>query len=584
MNLSLYTDYISASLAKGTLGANISVGIFALIGVFAVLGVYYGVMRGFSKSVIRLFTVAASAVCALLCVMGIYDIIITSALNPGSDVESLADLLNHYFPGFVDSLPNIFKPILAEMSAENSTVFVMMIVSVVIAPVLFIALFYLFKILSILLYELLAGLSGVISYGKGVVSTILGGVVGLAQGLLIAAVIIIPISGVCNVADYAKETLIDSNETPNSYLTQAYDIVDDLSDNPIFDVVDKFGGDIVFDKMITVDISGTKYNMGEECVDAVRILTDLLPIATPDFDWKNPTEEQKQALKNATVDLGNDELIASLSADAFRGMARCIRGNYINLGLSGASKTLLNDVMAVFATTTRDTVEGDISLFVDIYIIVCNRNLMESYVGGNAESIRDALTVKDENGVSGVDLILERLNAYDRAQPIVASFTKLSISTMMAASGMDATTEQLYEDVKVSVAPILEYNKSDFETEEDYRAAVTEGLNKAFEDNNLNVQDSIRESMVDYIAENYGDYEGEITDKQINDAILSYYSSYAENKDNLGDDEEEPTPEEGEEPTPEEDEEPTPEEGEETEPDGGEDVTPDGEEYLIPEA
>ena len=270
MNLSLYTDYISASLAKETLGANISVGIFALIGVFAILGVYYGVMRGFSKSVIRLFTVAASAVCALLCVMGIYDIIITSALNSGGDVESVADLINHYFPGFVDSLPNIFKPVRAEMSAENATIFAMMIISVVISPVLFIALFYLFKIVSILLYELLAGLSGVISYGKGVVSTILGGIVGLAQGLLIAAVIIIPISGVCNVADYARETLIDGNENPNAYLTQAYDIVDDLSDNPIFDVVDKFGGDIVFDKMITVDISGTKYNMGARLFDQLE--------------------------------------------------------------------------------------------------------------------------------------------------------------------------------------------------------------------------------------------------------------------------------------------------------------------------
>ena len=33
--------------------------------------------------------------------------------------------------------------------------------------------------------------------------------------------------------------------------------------------------------------------------------------------------------------------------------------------------------------------------------------------------------------------------------------------------------------------------------------------------------------MVDYIADNYGDHEGEITDKEINDALLSYYKAYA---------------------------------------------------------
>ena len=34
--------------------------------------------------------------------------------------------------------------------------------------------------------------------------------------------------------------------------------------------------------------------------------------------------------------------------------------------------------------------------------------------------------------------------------------------------------------------------------------------------------------MVDYIADNYGDHEGEITDKEINDALLSYYKAYAD--------------------------------------------------------
>ena len=595
MNLTVYTDYISASLAKGTLGANISVGIFALIGVFAVLGVYYGLMRGFSKSVVRIFTVAASAVCALICVMGISNIIVKTALGSGGEIETVEELLNKYFPGFVKGMPNVFKPLVAEMSAETATVFAMMVVAVLISPILLIAFFYLFKVLSMLIYELLSGLSGIISYGKGTVSTILGGVVGLAQGLLIAAVIIIPIRGVCGVAESAREPLIGERENPNAYLVQVYDIVDDVSDNPVFDLVDKFGGNTVFNKMITVKIADKKYNMGEECVDAVRILTDLLPLATPDFDWKNPTEEQKNALSTAIVDLGNDELIASLSADVMRGVARCIRGNYINLGLSGSSKVLMNDVMSVFATTTKDTVEGDMDLLIDIYIIICDRHLMDAYVNGNAESIRDALTNKDENGVSGIDLILERLNEYDRAEPIVTSFTKLSISNMMGSLGMDQTTEQLYEDVKGSVAPILEYNKSDFETEEEYRTAVSDSLNQAFIDNNLTVEESVKNSMVDYIAENYGDFEGEITDKEINDAILSYYKSYADNKDNLGTEEnpegdapeadggEEVTPEVGDLPDPEGGEEPQPEGGEEPQPEGGEEPQPEGGEEPQPE-
>ena len=42
------------------------------------------------------------------------------------------------------------------------------------------------------------------------------------------------------------------------------------------------------------------------------------------------------------------------------------------------------------------------------------------------------------------------------------------------------------------------------------------------------VDEETKKIMVDYIADNYGDHEGEITDKEINDALLSYYKSYAD--------------------------------------------------------
>ena len=84
-----YVEYITSSLAKGTIGANISVGIFALIGLCAVLGMYYGAVRGFSKSVIRLFVVGAAAVCAFLCVSAISNVIVTTATGNDGEVETV---------------------------------------------------------------------------------------------------------------------------------------------------------------------------------------------------------------------------------------------------------------------------------------------------------------------------------------------------------------------------------------------------------------------------------------------------------------------------------------------------------------
>ena len=523
-----FVEYINAVSAKDTIGAYISLGIFALIGVSALLGGYYGATRGFSKSVIRFFTIVASAICSLFAVTGISELIVKKAMADG-DSQSVDALLNNYFPGLTDSMPDMITPILGEMNSGTATIFVMMIVAIIITPVLFISFFYILKTLTFFVYSLLAGLTGAISYGKGIVSTLLGGAVGVIQGMFIAAVIIIPISGLCNVADEARGPLMDDVDTPNEYIETAYStVINDLADNPVFDLVDKFGGNAAYERMITVKINGEKIDMGDECVGAIKVLADILPIANKDFDWKHPSEDQKDAFATVVTDIEHNKLIASLASDVMRGMAAVIKNGTLNLGLSGAAKTLVDDVMTMFSTTNSDTIASDLDLLVDIYFIMCDRNMIDTLTSGDPEALRDVLTNKDENGDTAADVILDRLNAYDRAHPIITSFTKLSLSAMQGALGSEFDNEELYESVKNEMTNILNHNKSDFETEEEYKEAVSNDLDKALADNNLTVDEDTKQSMVDYIADNYGDFEGEITDKEINDALLSYYKSYAE--------------------------------------------------------
>ena len=522
-------DYVNASLGKGTIGSYISVGIFALIGACIILGVYYGAARGFSKSVIRLFTVGASAIGSLLAVMGISRLIVKYAVNNAGGEQKVDALLNSYFPGLVDSMPQLVKPMLSEIDASTAAIFVMMIVAIVLAPILFIALFYLLRFLTFPLYKLLAGLAGAISYGRGIVSIILGSAVGLIQGVLIAAAVIMPISGLCNVADEAKASLMGNGEEPNGYIELAYNtVINDLSDNPMFDLVDKYGGNMAYDAMTTVRINGEKKDMADECVDAVRVVVDILPIAKPGYDWVHPGQVQRDALNNAVVDIGESELLASLISDVVRGMSVSVRNGSFDLKLTGAAKVLVDDAMLMLSTSTKETIVDDLDLIVDVYFIACDHKLIDTLRSGDPNAVRDVLTVKGDDGKTTVDAILDRLNEYERAQVIVTSLTKLSLSMMQDALGFDEDTTEIYENVKEDMTTILNHNKSDFETEEEYKEQVSADLDQALANNNLNVDEETKKTMVDYIADNYGDHEGEITDKEINDALLSYYKAYAD--------------------------------------------------------
>lgn len=527
MNFAQYIDYINAAMASDTIGSKISLGIFAFMGVCAILGAYRGVMRGFSKSVIRLFTVGASAVCALFMVMWVSRGIVNSATVGGRE-QSVDGMLNSYFPGLVDSMPEMVKPILSEMDATTATVFIMMIVAMILAPIFFILFFYTLKLATMFLYQLLSGLSGAISYGRSIPSMIGGGVVGFIQGLGIAAVVIIPISGLCNIAADAREPLIGNSDQPNEYIEQAYEtVIDDLADNPVFDLIDNFGGSVAYEKMTTVRIYGEKIDMGQECVDAIKVLSNLLPFTETGFDWMHPTDEQRQTLENTIASIDDSDLITSLISDVLRGTAIAYRAGAIQVNVTGAAGALLDDLMLMLTTCTNETVSADLDVIVDVYFILCDHDMFDILTSGDPGAVRELLVSTGPDGKTTIDALLDRLNAYDRSAPIVTSLTKLSFTMMQEALGFDSDTTELYENVKDGINTVLTHNKSDFETEEEYKEAVYQDLDKALADNNLAVDEDIKQTMVDYIADNYGDHEGEITDKEINDALLSYYKAYA---------------------------------------------------------
>jgi hypothetical protein len=527
-------DYIKASIANGSIGSYISVGVFALIGLLALSGILFGAKRGFSKSVIRLVTVAASAIGSFYIVKWLLGVILENASKfTDGGTRSLEETLYAMDAEFESLIPAYLKMMLAEISSETALTIVMMIVALVLSPILLITIFQLLKGISYLIYNLLAGLTGAISYGKGVISTLFGAIVGLVQGLLVAAVIIFPISGLCGIAMDAKAPLLESSDTPNKYIENAYStVIDDLADNPVFDLVDKIGGNKLYKDMMTVKMNDSEIYMGDECLGFVKLGTDIVPLVEAGFDWKNPTPDQRKALERIVIDVGDDELVAALTSELMRGLAKTVQANKLTLGLNGATDTLVNDVMTMFATSTKDTIEGDLDVTVDVYFIMCDRSLFTSFDNSEHVDMNTLLTEKDANGDTIANAIIKRLNQYDRAQPIVASFTKISLTVMHGSGSFGEDADALYENVKGDIANALSHNKSDFETEEEYKEAVTSDVDKALAENNITLEADVKQDMVDYIADRYGDYEGEITDAEINDAILSYYDSYAKLKEN----------------------------------------------------
>lgn len=527
-----FIEYIQASLAKGTMGSMISVGVYALIGVFAVIGLLFGLKRGFSKTIIRFATIFLSAFGALFCTTGICRLIVNLTNKDGA--TSVDELIEAYFPGVMNSIPEMIRPLLEEMGTETATIFIMMGFCLVTTPLIFLALFYLFRAITFFLYMLLSGLVGAIEYRKGIASTIFGALFGALQGIVIASVILIPVSGLCGVLEVAKEPIMESSDEPNQMIVNAYDtVLNDLVDNPAFDTISNWGGKAAYESMVTVKINGNKLNMAEEVEGMLEMGVDALPLLTPSFNWTDPTNEQKEAFSKLLIDVDNNELVECLASDVMRGVAMCLDSGALQLPLDGPLKVLIEDILAIFKTSTKDNIVEDLDLVIDLYLIMCEDGILVAFNEGNENVLTELLSVKDESGNTPIDHIINRLNETERSKHVVGTLTKISLSLMQGALGMDEETEQLYEDVKNDLHTVLSHNKSDYETPEEYRDAIKNDLDATLEKNDLSISEDVREHMLDYIEENYSD-TSEITDDDINNAILSYYNSYANAKENRG--------------------------------------------------
>ena len=224
--------------------------------------------------------------------------------------------------------------------------------------------------------------------------------------------------------------------------------------------------------------------------------------------------------------MGEDDYTARVLAGVLRGSSKALANTISAFGLEAPYDALFTEAFAIFETSDESNVGADLDTMLHVYFILADNELLIYISENNTEGMKSKLTERIEDELI-VDNLIDTLQQNERTAPLVTLFTKLSVSIMADQLGLDEDTIQLYEGLKDDVNGVLALNRSDFDTEEEYKAEVNTQLSAALESNGILLEDDIVAGMTDYVAENYSEHT-EITDEMVNDAILSYYSSYVE--------------------------------------------------------
>ncbi len=386
--------------------------LLAMIAVLTVFGVLLGLMRGLRKSVMRVITIAAALVLAL---------IISGSLTPMVS-EYVLPLIDEEFLEILDSLPSVLPFVLG-----------------LVRPLAFVIVFF---ALTIVLWFVYFFLSIVLSpkaradeNGKKIPPKkrrLFGALVGGAQGFLVAAVLLTPLLGYFSLATDMMETVIESADPEDAMLEDVAPIYEDV----LLPIRKSFPVNTVtvvtkplFRSVSSFRLDGDKVNLEEELgifYSAIQRITSL-------SDSEGLGEKEVGAIREVMKLLEESTLFTSFATEAVAGMGEAWQNDeeFLSIGHPSIDEQidpLFDGLSTIFATTTKDTLAGDIDSFLDLLDLVVAYGLTE---GEGDDFFTKMTTPMPENGdKTFVTAALDVLDANPRMAPLRSGITAIGMSVV----------------------------------------------------------------------------------------------------------------------------------------------------------
>ncbi len=535
MDTPVNVENMTSGFSMDNFSGYISLAITIIAAFFILSGILFGLKRGFSRTVVRLLTVALSAVGAYFIAASLSGII--SGYAEGLTLMELVDkgiiFAAQVSGGLVIAIPDEIRNLISSFDAEISIYLVRLIVSLLLVPFVFVAVFLIFKLVSMIIYWIITAVAGLRKRRTKTASRLVGALVGAVQGALIAAVLLLPLSGFSTIVTECRALLTAEtvNEEKRAHNEEFFVYwLDDITSNPVLNIVGNIGGNSLFNNMTAIPAENEKVPLSTPVKTFASIYSELDTLGA--IDPMAPAPESQAALEGAVDVIGDDAYTATILAGLMRGVNNAVDNGALVIVAEEPMGSFIGSIVDVFQDSSKDNLEGDLDTILHVYFILANNGVLSSF--DNADNLRTALISKHEDGKTVIDYVVDELYLNPRTAHIVNSLTELSIKIMCESMGLSDDAQAVYQNVKGGVNEILAMNEADYATRDEYLDAVSVSLDTTLKANNINLDEGTLDTMSNYIADNYSDVS-EITDEDINRALLSYYGAYTDSGELPGD-------------------------------------------------
>ena len=501
----------------------ISIGLFAIIGLCVLVQAFSGLRKGALYQGIKSGATLLAAITAFILtevacnyIFGICDgKSVEEVLSSYDGVASTLGISN--FDDVKGVLGN-FKPLVFEYILA-------LVFSPLLAPIVFLLLFLVLN----LFFKLIAFIIRLVLHvrkGGGPTSRLIGVGIGIVHGFIFAAILLLPITVVGDLADTVITAEIEASG--DKELEAVYDEdVSKVTKSPALGAVKALGGKAVLNAFGTVKNDETKFNAREELFSlAEKAPREISSLSK--FNIESMSEKEKAAISSLIDLIGDSEFLSTVTSGALEGVANATQTGDIKIKAEGSTQQLVDTALTIFSTSTKDNIKKDLTSLADIFFILSDNGVITALNDGS--DLSKLLTQKDENGQTVLKQVTSIIDENKRFAPLETTLVEISLS-MLATElpGGQTVSKETYENVKTEFKDIIALEKPAKEDEEaynEYLGNVSSSINETLAKENIVLEQEIVDNMAVYVADNYGGAETELTDEEFNDIMLNYYDSY----------------------------------------------------------
>ena len=518
-------------------------GVTATLIFYAATGLLLGMSRGFSRQAVKVMTVIAAFLISLALFNRVYPYMILMF-----EERTLLEVAEMFGLSFNESVTSYLEVI----EGEDAAYILAIPLTVVIIPLFFVFSVTLIKDILIIPYVVVCGALGFTKKANTPITRLLGGALGLCQGVFIAAITLMPVAGMIDIAEEA--VTIAETEHPGFKNTEMiadfyHEHIDEVADNKILDAVDDTFG-FIYDRFTTIDIEGEEIHVVTAVDDFVELFVYYGELGVDGkFDYMTLTENDKRIIDEMIANFGDDKLMTVLVADFFKALGTASESGALVVGIDEPLKTLMSALLKTFATTDEDNVEGDLYMYADVcYFLACEG----VFTAEDTTTIFTSFLNIDENGESTFKRLCVLLESNPRFAHMSPTLSELAMRMLLENSGIDQDAQETLTEVKDTVNGVLAIDKESFETPEEYKEAVNDEVSETLANNGIELEPEQVDQITDFIIQQKEELgKTEFTDADMADFMAKYYDIYAKGTGSGGTDTEGGEGEEGGEDDPE---------------------------------